>query len=227
MIFLPRRLPLLLVLLFVAPAFANAGEPIDLLSGRNADGELAGWTSFSEKADAKTSDVWRLGDDGVLVCQGTPLGYIRTEKDFTNFKLTLQWRIPADAAPHKGGVLLRTTGKDKIWPTSLEAQINSPDAGAFWGLDGYEFQGPADRWMQLAHPQFGKLTNLKKTAAAEKPLGQWNDYTIEARGEVVTLTINGQQVNRATGCKPVAGPICLTAEGNEIHFRNIEITPLK
>lgn len=222
-----HRLPLLTVLLFVAPSSVWAAEPIDLLSGQDAAGELAGWTSFHQKSGTKTGDVWQLNDDGVLVCKGTPLGYIRTEKDYADFKLTLQWRVPADAAPHKGGVLLRTSGKNKIWPKCLEAQINSPDAGDFWGLDGYAFKGPAGRWMQLDHPQFGKLTNLKKRAAVEKPLGQWNDYVIEARGDVVTLTINGQQVNRATGCEAVAGPICLTAEGNEIHFRNIELTPLK
>ena len=53
--------------------------------------------------------------------------------------------------------------------------------------------------------------------------GEWNRYEITAAGGTVTLRINGAEVNRATGCDVVAGPICLTAEGNEIQFRNVRI----
>ena len=41
----------------------------------------------------------------------------------------------------------------------------------------------------------------------------------------MTLRLNGQQVNQATECDVVAGPILLTAEGNPIQFRNIELVP--
>ena len=43
----------------------------------------------------------------------------------------------------------------------------------------------------------------------------------------MTLKINGQVVNKATRCEVTSGPICLTAEGNEIHFRRIELVELK
>ncbi len=78
----------------------------------------------------------------------------------------------------------------------------------------------------MQHDQFGTLRNLQKTEDAEKPLGQWNRYEIVADGETVTLKINGRMVNRATGCDVVAGKICLTSEGDEIHFRNVRLTPL-
>jgi hypothetical protein len=71
------------------------------------------------------------------------------------------------------------------------------------------------------------LTNLKKTEAAEKPAGEWNQYEIVARGDTVVLKINGKEVNRATGCDTTPGKIVLTAEGNEIQFRNIELTPVR
>jgi len=182
------------------------------------------WKHFSEKPLGQRDEVWQLRD-GVMVCKGTPRGYLYTEQKFTNFVLKLQWRWP-EGKPGNGGVLIRMTGEHKIWPKSLEAQINAGDAGDFWGLDGFRLDGPADRKKELDNPQFGKLINLKKTAAAEKPAGQWNDYVIEANGDTVTLTINGKTVNRATGCDVVAGPILLTAEGDEIHFRNMRITPI-
>lgn len=182
------------------------------------------WRHFSEKPLGERDEVWQLRD-GVMVCKGTPRGYLYTEQKFTNFILKLQWRWP-EGKPGNGGVLIRMTGQHKIWPKSLEAQINAGDAGDFWGLDGYRLDGPADRKKELDNPQFGKLINLEKTAAAEKPAGQWNDYVIEANGDTVTLTINGKTANRATGCDVVAGPILLTAEGDEIHFRNVRITPM-
>jgi len=188
-----------------------------------ADSPLDGWRFYSPEADVAIADVWQVGDDGVLVCQGEPLGYIETVEPYEDVIVELEYRWPKEPGPGKCGVLIRKSGEDRIWPTSLEAQINHPDAGDFWGLAGYSLDGPAARKTELDHPEFGHLTNLKRTMDAEKPVGQWNRYRIVAEGEVVTLYINGKQVNRATGCDVVAGPVLLTAEGSEIHFRNINI----
>jgi hypothetical protein len=185
-------------------------------------GALPGWKFFAETPGAKPGDVWKLEPDGVLRCRGTPKGYLATQKDYTDFTLRLEWRWPL-GKPGSGGVLVRKTGPDKIWPKSLEAQINAGQAGDFWGLDGYRLTGPAGRSKRLTHPQFGQLTNVAKAAAMEKPAGEWNRYEIVARGDAVTLAINGREVNRATGCDAVPGKICLTAEGDEYYFRNVQI----
>jgi len=183
------------------------------------------WSFYSSESQTVMSDVWRI-EDGVLICKGSPLGYIYSTEDFTNFVLKLEWRWPAEKEPGKAGVLLRMTGENKIWPTSLEAQLNADAAGDFWGLDGYELSGPADRMNSLTHDKFGKLIHVKKTQDREKAAGQWNTYEIRARGDTVTLLINGVQVNQATDCDVDPGRICLTSEGSEIHFRNITLTPL-
>jgi len=202
---------------------AQGNKPLKLLASQDASGEFEGWMSFHEDG-AKTGDVWQLGDEGVLVCKGTPKGYLCSKKDYDDFVLRLQWRWPPGKNPGKGGVLLRTTGKHKIWPKSLEAQINAGDAGDFWGLDGFRLDGPAKRLKSFEHAQFGKLTNLKKTEPAEKAPPEWNQYEIIAAGATVILKINGKEVNRASGCDSVPGKIVLTAEGDEIHFRNVQLT---
>ncbi len=181
------------------------------------------WSFYSSDPDSKMNDVWRVEDD-ILVCSGLPLGYIYSNAEYDDFVLKLEWRWPADKEPGKGGVLIRTVGEHKIWPKSLEAQINAGDAGDFWGLDGYELSGPADRTRSMDNEKFGRLTNVKKTQALEKTAGQWNTYEIIANGDTVTLIINGIEVNKATGCAPSRGRICLTSEGSEIHFRNVELT---
>jgi hypothetical protein len=197
--------------------FGEAREPVNLL-GEGLDG----WGYFLADENVAMEDVWSF-EDGVLVCKGEPLGYIYTEKECRDFVLRLEWRRPAGKEPGKGGILVRTVGPDQIWPKSLEAQINYPDAGDFWGLIGYELSGPAERMKVVEHETFGKLTNVKKAKDAEKPIGEWNSYEIIAAGDTVTLVINGEEVNRATGCDVTSGRICLTSEGHEIHFRNITL----
>ena len=186
---------------------------------------LEAWEFYLADPQAEIQDVWAI-KDGVLVCRGEPLGYLYTKKDYRDFVLKLQWRWPPEKKPGKGGVLIRTTGEHKIWPKSLEAQLNAGDAGDFWGLAGYGLTGPEERTRSFDHEKFGKLTNVKKAKALEKPAGQWNSYEIIAEGDTVTLLINGEQVNRATGCAFDAGRICLTSEGDEIHFRNVVVTEI-
>ncbi len=186
---------------------------------------LEAWDCYLADSNVKVQDVWSV-QDGVLVCAGKPLGYLYTKKDYQNFILKLQWRWPAGKKPGNGGVLIRMTGEHRIWPRSLEAQLNAGNAGDFWGLAGYPLTGPEERLRSSEHKQFGILTNLKKTKNLEKPPGQWNTYEITAAGDTVTLVINGEQVNRATGCASDFGRICLTSEGDEIHFRNVTITEI-
>ncbi len=225
---LRRSLAPFLILATCLPISAaeRAAREIDLLAAFEGTGESVAWKSFSEDPQTGLGDVWKLAD-GVLICRGTPKGYLYTQQDFTDFVLRLEWRWPPGKQPGKGGVLLRMTGEHKIWPKSLEAQINTGDAGDFWGLSGYQLSGPADRSKSLDHPQFGKLTNVKKIEPVEKPSGQWNRYEITAEGDTVTLKINGRLVNRATGCEVTPGKILLTSEGDEIHFRNVRLTPIE
>ncbi|NMC21606.1 MAG: DUF1080 domain-containing protein [Thermogutta sp.] len=212
-------------LVSTAPAAEAENGWVDLIPSQAPSGEIPGWGWFCEDAGVPPGQVWRLSPDGVLQCSGTPRGYLFTQRDYADFELRLEWRFPGDKAG-RGGVLLRTTGPHRIWPKSLEAQINSPDAGDFWGLGGFRFEGPGDRLEIVRDADSGKLTHLSKVEAAEKPAGRWNTYEITVRGDEVVLVINGRRVNRATRCETLPGKICLTAEGDPIEFRNIRLRVL-
>jgi hypothetical protein len=221
-----RRAHLLAALPFLmltcAIQAAEPGKEIDLLANWPGSGETQ-WQTFIDPAEGEAASPWSTEKD-VLRCKGTPQGYIYTTGDFTNFVLKLQWRWPQ--RPGRGGILVRITGEHRIWPKSLEAQLNVGDAGDFWGLAGYQLDGPAERKKVLELPNLGRLINLRRTMPVERKAGEWNDYEIRAEGDTVVLSVNGQEVNRATGCEVVAGKICLTAEGDEIEFRNVRLTPL-
>jgi hypothetical protein len=195
----------------------NREDPHNLSNG------FVTWEYYLADTGAKVQDVWYIEGD-VLICSGKRLGYLYTKENYGDFVLKLEWRWPPGKKPGNGGVLIRMTDEHRIWPTSLEAQLKTGNAGDFWGLTGYRLSGPAERIQNSDHIEFGKLINLKKTKALEKPPGEWNSYEIVAKGSTVTLIINNEEVNRATGCDPNPGKICLTSEGDEIHFRNIVVT---
>ena len=190
----------------------GAEKSVSLFNGK----DLSGWTCHL-KDDGELADVWSV-KDGIIICKGRPVGYLYTEKSYKNFILRLEWRFnPVTKIAGNSGVLLRQTGPHKVWPRSLEAQLQSGNAGDFWVIDGFPANVAADRT---------RGRNTKKTHFNEFFVGQWNEYEIHVKGGDVTLIVNGEVLNEATGAEIAEGPICLQSEGAEIHFRNIRITPL-
>ena len=190
------------------------GDPIALFDGRSFDG----WTFHLNDPKARMEDVWSI-EGGILRCTGTPAGYLRTERDFESFELTLEWRFPAGGQPGNSGVLLRMVGADKVWPKSIEAQLMHRSAGDIWNID--EFPMAAER----------ARTNGRHTAKAlpsnERPQGEWNRYRIRLDGGDLELEVNGAIQNRARWCDVVPGKICLQSEGAPIEFRNIVLRPIR
>ena len=194
----------------------NAPLPneVRLFNGR----DLAGWSFYLQvQPGAQMTDVWTV-KNGVLICKGRPAGYIRTEKDYTNYVLKLEWRFDPAKGAGNSGVLLRLIGEDKVWPRSVEAQLQSENAGDFWNID--EFPMKVD-------PARTKGRNTKKTHLAEYPIGEWNEYEIIVNGGSVVLYVNGEKLNEAWDVWETPGKIGLQSEGAEIHFRNIRLSPIK
>ena len=202
--------------LVVPPA---AGDEIKLFNGK----DLSGWTFFLDKSgpnadgSMKLEDVWKV-EGGKIRCLGVPNGYIRTNADYKDFTLTLEWRWTATAG--NSGVLLRVVGPDKLWPKTVEAQLQSGNAGDFWLMDGAVLDTDPSRTDPKA------ANHRTKLKAAEKPVGEWNLYEITMHGSWVLLKVNGEVVNEGTGAEEVAGKIALQSEGAPIEFRNIRLAPI-
>ena len=206
----------LALLLFAAlwtPVTGGEQKAVKLFNGKNLDG----WVAHL-RGDGKLEDVWSVNDEGVLICKGRPVGYIRTEKSYTNYVLELEWRFNPEKGPGNSGVLLRMVGEDKVWPKSVEAQLHHRNAGDFWNIDNFKMTVAKDRTR-------GRRT-VKLEESNEKELGQWNHYRIIVNGGDVKLYVNGTLQNEASDVEEVAGKICLQSEGAEIHFRNVVLTPM-
>ena len=122
---------------------------------------------------------------------------------------------------------MRITGKPRALPKCVEAQLKSGSAGDIYGFHGFRVEGDPARARSAENERVGKLSGVSKIKGNEKQPGEWNVYDITLKGEDLTLLINGEKVNQATGCDVVAGKIGLQSEGGEIHFRTVRLFPLE
>ena len=181
--------------------------------------DFTGWKLFLPDAAADVAKTWSI-DQGVLRCTGRPAGYMRTETPYADYHLHVEWRWPGK--PGNNGVLVHMTGADKVWPKSLECQLQSGHAGDFWVIGGVE---------TAEHAQGGSRVKGRRTIklkdSSEKPVGQWNAYDIICKDDWVVVMVNGVLQNVATQCSEKAGKICLQSEGAAIEYRNLYIEPLE
>lgn len=193
-----------------------------LFNGKNLDGFV----------DINTSnDTWYV-EDGILKCTGEPIGVIRTEKQYENFILDIEWKhvepggnsgvfILADGVPHK----------DRPFPTGVEVQMVDPGIAEI-----------RDIVEDYAHGQLFPVSGLEGTIpdnpfeispSRSNPLefrvngaGEWNRYLIACVDGVIKLSVNGKFVNGIRSNMRKKGYICPESEGYEVHFRKIDILEL-
>ena len=196
-------------------------ESVALFNGK----DLTGWTHYLVEPDVKMTDVWSVRD-GLLICKGEPMGYIATKGKYTNFRLIVEWRWAPGKEAGNSGVLMRITGEPRALPKCTEAQLQSGKAGDIYGFHGFQVKGDAARFRTAENEMIGKLTGVSKIKGNENEPGQWNKYDITLKDGSLTLLINGEKVNEATGLDIVPGTIGLQSEGGEIHFRTVKIMPM-
>jgi hypothetical protein len=192
---------------------AAAGKPVQLFNGK----DLTGWTAISKDPNTKTEDVWSVVD-GAIHCKGKPAGYLRTDADYTNFVLRFEWR---NLSKGNSGCLIRVQPPDKVWPKSIECQLQTGNAGDIWIIDQFPMTVDESR----RNPKSPRNI-IKLEPSSEKPLGEWNQYEITMDGQDLTLKVNGVVQNRATDVEEVPGKILFQSEGAQIEFRNVVLTPL-
>ena len=169
--------------------------------------------------------------DGIIVSTGIPTGLMRTERQYENFIIELQWRHMkpgGNAGLFVWGDELTACGSP--FARGMEVQI----------LDnGFNVKGK-NEWYTThgdVFPVFGsKMTptgRISSTGQRSFPIEErsksspeWNHYRLEARDGVLRLSVNGKEVTVGKNCSPRKGYLCLESEGSECHFRNIRIREL-
>lgn len=169
--------------------------------------------------------------DSLLVSMGTPNGHLITDTVYQNYRLEVQYRFAA--TPGNCGVLVHASTPRALYnmfPKSLEVQMMHQNAGDFWCIvenievpDMEKRRGPRENW-GITEGKERRIENM--TDSSEKPLGEWNTMIIECLGDAVKVWVNDDLVNEGYNCTAEKGRIALQAEGSEVEFRKVLLTPI-
>ena len=196
--------------------------------------DLSGWEAdVPEKDTNKNAPDSFMVRGGMLVSKGKPEGHLVTLLAYRDYRLEVEYRFPGKAG--NCGVLVHASKPRalyKMFPQSIEVQMESGNAGDLWCIqENMEVKDMEKRRPRKGGEKWGgaegdarRILNL--TDGSEKPLGQWNTMVVEARGNSITVWINGDLVNDGFGASTDRGKIALQAEGTEVEFRKVQIGPL-
>lgn len=182
---------------------------VDLFNGRN----LEGW-----KVIEGDEDDWSVVD-GVLTCGGREQGWLGTEGRHDNFRLIVEFRLPAGG---DSGIFVRA------------ADEGNP------AFDGLEVQLLDDRADEYRHqPEHGRCGGIYSVAGPAKLLskaaGEWQTIEIVCGIDRVKTILNGEvatEVDRAKaaeghpGAARSTGRIGLQSWGTPVEFRRVRIQSL-
>ncbi|XAM00458.1 DUF1080 domain-containing protein [Phycisphaeraceae bacterium D3-23] len=228
--------PLRLALLIILPALALTGccntgpQTTSLFNGT----DLAGWHSDVPAADDNPEIAPSfIARDGMVVSLGTPGGHLITDDTYSNYRLEVEYRFAAD--PGNCGVLVHASTPRALYgmfPASVEVQMNSGHAGDFWCIIenihvpdmASRRGGTPDTWTGQEGDN-RRILNL--TDDSENPVGQWNAMTIECYENNVRVWVNGDLVNDGYDMTATEGHIAIQAEGVEVEFRKLDLTPIE
>jgi hypothetical protein len=211
------------LLVYRSPLCGQEAGFRDLFNGK----DLSGWVNVNTD-----KDTWSV-KDGILICSGRPIGVMRTDRQYENFVLHIEWKhiepggnsgvfVWSDAVPQANSRL----------PNGVEVQmleldwvnlhkVNGEPApiayvhGELFGVGGVE-----------TTPDNPRGPRSKSIENRCKPRGEWNTYDVVCVDGVIKLSVNGKFVNGISHSTKRKGYLCLESEGGEIHFRNIRIMEL-
>lgn len=222
-----KRSILFTAMLLALGTLGNA-QTINLFNGRNLEGWHVDVPEMDDNPDAINPFIVR---DGMLVSLGTPGGHLITDAVYKDYRLVVEYRFAGK--PGNCGVLVHASTPRalyKMFPKSLEVQGMHENAGDFWCIveditvpDMEKRRGPKKEW-GITEGKKRRIPNL--TDGSEKKVGEWNAMVIECLDQEIKVWVNGDFVNYGFDCTANEGQIAVQAEGSEVEFRKLELTPI-
>lgn len=194
--------------------------------------DLTGWHIDVPAMDTSSVESPFFVRDGFLVSAGTPPGHIITDAVYQNYRLEVEYRFAGE--PGNAGVLVHASTPRALYtmfPKSIEVQMMHENAGDFWCIvenievpNMVERRGPEDTW-GITEGKARRILNL--TDGSENPVGEWNTMVVETVADSVRVWVNGDLVNDGYNSTAQSGQIALQAEGSEVEFRKVALTPIE
>ena len=199
----------------VEPTIARLmGEdgPTDLFNGE----DLTGWVQVGG-----TNQTWGV-EDGRLYTDGDGGGWLSTTREFANFALDLEFKVPSGG---NSGVFVRAPRSGNPAFEGLEIQVLDDYAPEYAELKPWQFCGAVYALIEPAR----RVT---------KPAGEWQTMSIRYEGFNIQVVLNGEEIingdisdykDKAVdhpGVLRTAGFIGLQNHGSRLDYRNIRIQEL-
>lgn len=177
-------------------------------------------------------DTWRMEEE-LLICKGLPIGVMRSEKQYENFILKVEWRHME--AGGNSGVFVwsdATPDPDSRLPGGVEVQMLELDWVNLNKRDGKkppiayvhgELFGVGGVKTIPDNPRGERSKSIENRAKGKE---QWNSYTVVCVDGTIKLSVNGKFVNGIRKSTIKKGYLCLESEGAEIQFRNFKLIEL-
>lgn len=203
-------------------------KTIALFNGK----DLSGWHVDVPDMDSGTVRNPFIVRNNMLVSLGTPNGHLITDSVYRDYVLETEYRFAGE--PGNCGVLVHASTPRalyKMFPKSLEVQMMHENAGDFWCIvEDIEVpnmearRGPKENW-GIVEGKERRVINL--TDGTEKPLGEWNTMKVRCAADTITVWVNDVLVNHGFNCTARQGQIAIQAEGAEVEFRKVALSPLR
>jgi hypothetical protein len=201
---------------FAVSAFAQDNGFMPIFNGK----DLTGWVNVN-----CAPETWGA-KDGVLTCTGTPIGALRTEKQYENFIFECEWRHLKSGG--NAGIFIWSSPIS--WPgvpflRAIEVQVLDHGYG---NSDSHTTHGDVFPIHGSTMVPFGRNRGMRSFPSEErsKPSPEWNQYRIEARDGVVRLSVNGKEVSGGEKCTWRKGYLALESEGAPVEWRNLRVKEL-
>lgn len=222
------RLRFMPVVMICMSYIAQAQKPLTFGLALDQASKKTAITWINVNTDPET---WTLRKDE-LICTGKPIGVMRSEKQYENFILHVEWKHMEPGG--NSGVFIWSDAKPQEYrlPNGVEVQMLELDWVNLNKKDGVT---PPIAYVQGELFGVGGVTTVPdnprgtRSMSLEgrcKPKGEWNTYDVVCVDGTVKLSINGKFVNGLSKSSQKKGYLCLESEGAEIHFRNFKVTEL-
>lgn len=180
--------------------------------------DLEGW----QEIDGGDTENWGV-EDGILYTTGQTHNWLATEKEYSDFELSLEFRLEEGG---NSGVFIRAPKEGNPAFEGMEIQI----------LDDY-----AEKWAELKDWQYsGSLYAIAAPSErVSKPAGEWQHFFIRCEGSHIQIRYNGVDIIDVNleeavsfeanhpGMHRSSGHIGLQDHGDRVEFRNINIRELE
>ncbi len=192
---------------------------------------------FTPIFDGKTLNGWTLvggrGEgygvkDGVLYCAKGGGGKLITDKEYGDFVLRFEFRMPAEGSNNGLGIRAPREGDAAYQGMELQILDEKAALGGKWGtLKDSQYHGSV-------------YDVIAAKKGAQKPAGEWNVQEVTAKGRRITVVLNGQTIldvdldsvkdpavlAKHPGLARTSGHIGFLGHNDFIEFRNIRIKEL-